>query len=361
MLFHRLEPAADRDVVASDAEMPGQLDRVVDAALGREGPGHGHTKHVVPAQGRDGQGGGDRRIDAAAQADDNLVETTFAEVVAEPEDKGIVYVGHVGVSGGIDRNRGRNGGECVDFAEAGQFGRKVAVGREGERVSVEDKLVIAADQIGVNQGHLEPPGDGAEHGASFDRLASLKRGSAQVEQEVDAGPGQFVERTASVKITGQILRGPEVFADRDTGPPSCNVGDGHLGGGFKVAALVEDVISRQERFVRGGQAASVLQDHRAVVAGATVGRGVRFDRADDERDGTGFGRQRFNLTLGCCNEARTKDEVHRRVAADREFRGDDKISPGCHQFPVGAEDFGGIAVKIPDRRVDLGEAGVQGS
>ena len=232
--------------MASDAEMPGQLDRVVDAALGREGSGHGHTEHVVPAQGRDGQGGGDRRIDAAAQADDNLVETAFAEIVAEPEDKGIVYVGHVGVSGGINRNRGRNGGECVDFAEAGQCGRKVAVGTEGKRVPVEDKLVIAADQIGVNERHLESARDGGEHDAPFDRLASLKRGSAQVEQEVDAGRSQFVERTASVKITGQILRRPEVFANRDTGPPSCNVGDGHLGGGFEVAALVEDVVSRQE-------------------------------------------------------------------------------------------------------------------
>ena len=270
-------------------------------------------------------------------------------------------VGHIGVFGRRKRNRGRNGDQRVDFAEAGQFGRKVAVGREGERVPVEDKLVIAADQIGVNERHLESARDGGEHDAPFDRLASLKRGSAQVEQEVDAGRSQFVERTASVKITGQILRGPEVFADRDTGPPSCNVGDGHLGGGFKVAALVEDVISRQERFVRGGQAASVLQDHRAVVAGATVGRGVRFDRADDERDGTGFARQRFHLALGRCNEARTKDEVHRRVAADRELGSDDKFRPGCHQFPVGAEDFSGIAVKIPDRRVDLGEAGVQGS
>ncbi len=113
--------------------------------------------------------------------------------------------------------------------------------------------------------------------------------------------------------------------------------------------------------MRGGQAASVLQDHRAVVAGATVGRGVRFDRADDERDGTGFGRQRFNPALGRCNEARTKDEVHRRVAADREFRGDDKISPGLDQLAVGTEDFVRIAGKIPDRRVDLGKAGVQGS
>ena len=113
--------------------------------------------------------------------------------------------------------------------------------------------------------------------------------------------------------------------------------------------------------MRGGQAASALQHHRAVVARSTVRRGVRFDRADDERDGAGLGRQCFHLTLGRCNEARTKDEVHRRVAADREFRGDDKISPGLDQLAVGTEDFVRITGKIPDRRVDLGNTGVQGS
>ncbi len=224
LFFHRLESAADRHGAAFDAELPGQPDRIVDAALGREGSGHGHAKHIVLAQGRDGQGGGDRRINAAAQADDDLFETAFAEVVAEPEDKGIMDVGHIGVFGRRKRNRGRNGDQRVDFAEAGQFGGKVAVGREGERVPVEDKLVIAADQIGVNQGHLEPLGDGAEHGASFDRFARFERRGAQVEQEVDAGPGQFVERAAAVKVTRQIFRGPQIFADRDPGPAPGNVG-----------------------------------------------------------------------------------------------------------------------------------------
>ena len=113
--------------------------------------------------------------------------------------------------------------------------------------------------------------------------------------------------------------------------------------------------------MRGGQAASALQHHRAVVARSTVRRGVRVDCADDERDGTGFGRQCFHLTLGRRNESRTEDEVHRRVAADREFRGDDKISPGLDQLAVGTEDFVRITGKIPDRRVDLGNTGVQGS
>ena len=215
LFFHRLEPAADRHGEAFDAELPGQPDRVVDAALGREGSGHGHAKHIVLAQGRDSQGRGDRRINAAAQADDDLFETAFAEVVAEPEDKGIMDVGHIGVFGRRTRNRGRNGDQRVDFAEAGQFGGKVAVGREGERVPVEDQLVIATNQIGVNERHLESARDGAEHDAPFDRLASLKRGSAQVEQEVDAGRGQFVERAASIKVTRQIFCGPQIFADRD--------------------------------------------------------------------------------------------------------------------------------------------------
>ena len=113
--------------------------------------------------------------------------------------------------------------------------------------------------------------------------------------------------------------------------------------------------------MRGGQAASVLQHHRAVVARSAVRRGVRFDCADDERHGAGLGRQRVHVTLGRRNEARAEDEVHRRVAADREFRGDDKISPGLDQLAVGAEDFVRIAGKIPDRGVDLGKAGVQGS
>ena len=108
-------------------------------------------------------------------------------------------------------------------------------------------------------------------------------------------------------------------------------------------------------------AASVLQDHRAVVAGATVRRGVRLDCADNERDGAGFDRERAHVTLGRRDEARTEDEVHRRVAADRELRSDDKISPSLDQLAVSAENFVRITGKVPDRRVDLGNTGVQGS
>ena len=67
------------------------------------------------------------------------------------------------------------------------------------------------------------------------------------------------------------------------------------------------------------------------------------------------------MALGGGDETRVKDEIHRRIPAYRQLRGNDKVSPGFDQFPVGAKNFVRVTGKISDGRVDLRDTRFQGS
>ena len=113
--------------------------------------------------------------------------------------------------------------------------------------------------------------------------------------------------------------------------------------------------------MRGGDAASVLQDDRAVAAKTSVACGVRLDGADNEWNITRVRSQRVDVAPGRGDETRAENQIHRRISANRHFGRHDKVGALFHQLAVGVQDFIRVAGKIPDRRVDLCDAGVQAS
>jgi hypothetical protein len=66
-----------------------------------------------------------------------------------------------------------------------------------------------------------------------------------IKQKSDAGFFQFVDRAASVVITRQVFRGPQIFANGNPGFLSRDLRHGHFCRRFEVTTFVEDVISRQ--------------------------------------------------------------------------------------------------------------------
>ena len=116
--------------------------------IGGERAGHADADDVLAAHGFDGDGGGERGIDAAAEPDEHAREAALADVVARAEDQGFVdgfaFVGEVGVEVAL-------AGDGVDedqvFGERRGGGDDFAVGIHGEAAAVEDQRVVAADLV----------------------------------------------------------------------------------------------------------------------------------------------------------------------------------------------------------------------
>jgi hypothetical protein len=83
----RLIDRLDRHDVEGDAEVLGERARVVDRALRRELRRHGDAGDVLRAERFDGDRRGDGGVDAAGEADDDVLEAALADVVAQPEDQ----------------------------------------------------------------------------------------------------------------------------------------------------------------------------------------------------------------------------------------------------------------------------------
>jgi hypothetical protein len=102
---YSLEEAADADHLKANAEVGGQAAAVVDGAGRGVGAGHADAEHVLRAQRVFGDGRHQRGVDAAAQADQTLLEAALAHVIARAQHQRAV--GGLGVvvfgAGNIDR------------------------------------------------------------------------------------------------------------------------------------------------------------------------------------------------------------------------------------------------------------------
>src|SRR5690606_1083161 len=179
------EHVVHRDEVETDAEVVGEGAGVFDRMLGAVAGGHGDAPHVLGPEGVGGDGGGERRVDASGQAEDDRVEPVLAHVIAETGRQGGVDLGDgVEQRGDVSGDDLLAGQRNVDHeAVFGELGRAVdhrPVGGDHHAGAVEDELVLAPDQVHVYEGRPRRPGPGREHLLPLGRLAAVERGSVDV-------------------------------------------------------------------------------------------------------------------------------------------------------------------------------------
>ena len=144
----------------------------------------------------------------------------------------------------------RRHGAGVDGADGQRLlelrcaGEDLAGGVDRHAVTVEDELVLAADEIaeeddgGVVARALD------EHLLALERLAGVVRRRREVHDHLRAG-----ERLGG----GRGARLPDVLADREAERGAVQLDQRRLGAGLEVAGLVEDPVVRQEHLpVDGG-------------------------------------------------------------------------------------------------------------
>ena len=121
------------------------------------------------------------------------------------------------------------------------------------------------------------------------------------------------------------------------------------GTGQKVAGFVEDAVVGQQALVINLRNFTIGDDGGAVVAGVVGG----FCETDDCCCLCELCRE---TVYGCevfFEEVFFVEQVFRRVAAEAEFRKNDKLRAGFDGAVIEAFYFFGVALKVADRRIDL--------
>src|SRR5436309_5321608 len=132
--------------------------------------------------------------------------------------------------------------------------------------AVEQQFVVAADLIHIDERRVEAAGDLRKQLVARFPLAGVERGGGDIQKDARLLPGQLIDRVVAVELDAQdLVVEPVVLADGDADARPRDVRRLHRSGRLEVAQFVEDVVSRQQRFVLLLQDLAVLGDDRAVV------------------------------------------------------------------------------------------------
>ena len=144
----------------------GRLPRVVLGPRARVARGHGNGVDLVLAQGVRGDAGGERGVDAAADAHDHLLEAVLAHVVAHTEAQRRVDLGldaqTLRDGAGDGRRRRGKRRRCADGGRAAETGGRAGCLLDGDDLdSPARKLVLhshSSDPFGTAGSRRTPPG-----------------------------------------------------------------------------------------------------------------------------------------------------------------------------------------------------------
>ena len=313
----------DRQRHRVDAQVPGQLPRIVDASAARIGRRHQDPEDVRRADCFRGNGGGERRVDPARKTQHDACEAAFAHVVPSPEhQRAPDFRLHLHVRGRRDRR------PAVEIADDDVgVERSSARDRRAGRVEraaapVEYEIVVAAELIHVDHGHAVLARHVAEHLFTPLVLAGGERRRRQVDDGGRAGADELLDRIVVIAAALPVIAiVPDVLADADAQPPAADVE--HLGAvkRLEVAVFVEDVVGGEQRFAESEIDAAVAQQNRGVEERPSFVGCVGFRHADQHR------RQRLRLARQAGehvpappHEAGVQQQVARQVADQRQLR-----------------------------------------
>ena len=232
----------------------------------------------------------------------------------------------------------------------------VPVGREGHAGAVEDERVVATHLVYVNDGTVMLLGDGAKH---FDAQGALVDGvgrGGDVEENASSLLDELSDGVAGVARLGpEIFVVPDVFADGDAQLFAAHAIDIILVAGLEVARFVEDVVGRQEHLALLENDAAILDESGFVgngwpVAGMIDAAGKAYDGGERHAVGDVF--EGVEIAL---DERGALEEVEGKVTADAEFGKDGEFGVATLGLFREVENAGGVAFKVADSWVELGE------
>ncbi len=335
----------------ADAEICGEGAGVVDGAGGGELAGHADAEDVFLAEGFDGDGGDEGGVDAAAEADEGLLEAALADVVAGAEDEGVPGGGGLGegaVEDGLRRGVMSEAGAAVSkrmrssAKEAAWAMRRPSGPRTSEepskmRLSLPPTWLTMSDEApwrraraaSISRRRWRLPCQKGEA-----EMLRMTRGCSGVLAGRGLGPlaHELFDGVGGVETARpEALVVPGVLADGDG--EGLAVERGHVlgGGGLEVALLVEDVVEGQQHLCWVKRASPSTSRTATLRTCLPVVEPVALDGAAEDggvaRD-RGPGGDVVEGLLGAGEEGLLFEEVGGRVAAEGELGEDDEV--GAH-------------------------------
>jgi hypothetical protein len=207
-----LELRRDIDLFVLHAHALGHVARIKPADIGRIGRRHHHRAHLVRAQRVHGNGQHQGRVHAARQADERARETVLAHIVAHGQHQrrpqrmmvaqlrlDLPHQRHAA----IHQMRGHHG---QLFLESRRARRHLTAGVHRKRAAVEHDFVLAAHQMGIDQGNRIFHGALRNHRLALGGFAAMERRGIDDGQQLGAC-GHGGPRRAGM---------PGVFANQQT-------------------------------------------------------------------------------------------------------------------------------------------------
>ena len=337
---HRIDP---RDV-EPDTQPRGDVDGVLHALGARVRRGHREGADRVGAERVGRQHRDEGRVDAAGEAEDDVVEPVLPHVVAQTEDEGAVdrlgrfrpdrvVLGARRVVVHVDDQQ--------VLVEERRPARDLPVRSHHDRATVEDELVLSPHRVHVRDPPAELAGPIPEDAEPLLELAPVVR------RPVDVGH----QRNAPVLGEGPP-RMPGVLAHRQSHRDAAH--RDLLGplAGHEVPLLVEDPEVRQ---------------HDLVVAGADLAAGEEPGRVvqpslgpvhEPGDHGTGIGGLRGELVERVevvTDELGAEHEILGRVAGDRQLREAHELDAGGRCLRRRGGHLLNVAGEVADGEVQLAE------
>ena len=294
--------------------------------------------HLGRPEGLRGERRGDRRVDAAREAEHDLREAALADVIAEPQREGLerLRLGRRADLG--ERCAGRDassGGVHVAdekvLLEVAPAHHQVALAVEPERVPVEHQLVVAPDLVHVEQGSPVLRRFLSNHVAADRGLADREGTRRDIEQDRGAAVGELAHRVAGIEaLRPEVAIVPDLLAHGQPEAHAFEVEWLDAAAGLEVAVLVEDVVGRQQRLVVTPGDAAPVTERRGVEERVAVAGGVRGHAADHEPEPVvGQRRDAREQVEIRADEALVVEQVARRVAGGRELGEHDEVRTGA--------------------------------
>jgi hypothetical protein len=299
--------------------------------------------------------GGERRVDAARQADHHRGKAGLVHVVAQAQHHRLVDRFDVAELG---RDAGRQAfptlGVAAELdrrhllAERGELGLERAVGAQHERATVEDQFVLAAHLVDIDEG--QAAFDHPLH-AELDAnvgLADLVGRAVGHQQDLAAGLGNAFDDVGR----------PHVLADRHAEAHAVEDQRTRHRAGREDALLVEHAVVGQIDLV------ALADDLALVEADDGIVQLVAFAprRGDEQRRSAvqRVGAQRLDRIVAALLERRLQHQVLRRIAREHQFRGQHQLGALLLRFGACRPHLGEVAVDIADRGIELGERDLEG-
>ena len=306
--------------------------------------------HAIGAERVAGDGGHQRGVDAARQAQDHAGKAVLVDVVAQAGDQRAVDLGNVGGrgrdgggnsgpiggGGGVDHEGiGARAGRQVEIRnedlvdELGTTGDERAVGPDDQGVAVEDEFVLAADHVDVGEGEVAfSRAVAAKVQAHVVLIAFIRRA---VDHDQKPAPARLRDRAAVL---------PQVLADRQRNVDAANPQHAGLLARHEVTELVEDAVVGQMVLAVASDELPAMQDARSVDRGATrsaepIGRTRQaVEVADDHDDlaeaiGRKIAREPFGSGARGSLERRSQGEVLDGIAGEEHLGQGHDVGAQC--------------------------------